>query len=124
MCYITLKNSVISTYFTGIPFIYNECTLDYSVGVGKDRITQAAPTIPNHMIWASTYNERRMPWLARLDEPTGKVSELCDGRGVHVGQDVRIYSFKYNFGPTYCLLIQTRVSNRCFVLGGFVRLPK
>ena len=77
--------------FTGIPFIYNECTLDYSVGVGKDRITQAAPTIPNHMIWASTYNERRMPWLARLDEPTGKVSELCDGRGVHAGQDLRIF---------------------------------
>ena len=62
--------------FIGIPFIYNECTLDYSVGVGKDRITQAAPTIPNHMIWASTYNERRMPWLARLDEPTGKISRI------------------------------------------------
>ena len=63
--------------FTGVPFRYDECVLDYSVGVGKDSVSQRAPTIPNNNVWASTFsNDRRMPWMARLDEPTGKF-QIC-----------------------------------------------
>ena len=62
---------------SGSPFKYEECLLDYSVGIGKDKVTQASPTIPNSAMWASSYsNDRRMPWMARLAEPNGKPRSL------------------------------------------------
>lgn len=55
-----------------VPFRFQECRFDHSLGVGKDSITGNSPTIPDGNLWASTFTtDKRMPHLARLDDPTG-----------------------------------------------------
>lgn len=53
--------------------MYEECRLDYSLGVGKDSVTGDAPTIPDNHMWASSHTtDNRQAYMARLDDPTGE----------------------------------------------------
>ncbi|KAH3699249.1 hypothetical protein DPMN_074205 [Dreissena polymorpha] len=56
------------------PFQYQECLLDHSLGVGKDSVSGNAPTVPDSAIWASSHTtDRRLPHMARLEDPTGEL---------------------------------------------------
>ena len=73
---VTKELNLISR-FSEVPFVYEECRLDHSLGVGKDSVTGENPTIPDASIWASSHTTtRRAPHMARLDDPTGMCIRL------------------------------------------------
>ncbi|KAL4229221.1 biological adhesion [Mactra antiquata] len=71
------------------PFKYPECTLGYSLGVGRDRITGKNPTIKDENLWASSFTiGRRSPAMARLDDPTGAWTSSVQNSLQYLGVDL------------------------------------
>ncbi|WAR06589.1 NRX4-like protein [Mya arenaria] len=71
------------------PFQYQECRLDRSLGVGKDSISQSAPTVPDSALWGSSFTtDRRMPHMARLEDPTGAWTASVQNSQQFLGVDL------------------------------------